>query len=89
MKATEYHVTIDGYVCQGNSASGECLGIYAAASPKAACRKALKENGYDMSYWESASCAWWGCKVRATPVRKTCILDSKEKKDETARTAGQ
>ena len=48
-----YCVTMDGYVAQGNSAPPEYLGEYTATSPKAACRKALKDHGYDMQYWES------------------------------------
>lgn len=64
-KSKKYHVTVDGYVCTGNFASTEYLGTYTASSPRAACKKALKDNGYDMSYWDGSRCTWWGCKVIA------------------------
>lgn len=60
-----YCVIMDGYVAQGNSSPHEYLGEYTATSPKAACRKALKDHGYDMQYWESSSCSYWGCKMTA------------------------
>ena len=64
-KSKKYHVTVDGYVCTGNFAHAEYLGVYTASSPRAACRKALKDNGYDMRHWDSSRCTWWGRKVTA------------------------
>ena len=61
----EYTIIIDGYSCTGNYALPRQLGTYSAASSKAACRKALKHNGFDMKYWNSSQCTYWGCKVYA------------------------
>lgn len=61
-KQEEYEVFIEGFICAGNSSPGKYLGIYCATSPKAACRKALKNNGYDMNYWDSSRCTWWDVK---------------------------
>lgn len=70
---TQYNVVMDGYTCTGNSAPIRQLGTYSASSPKAACRKALKENGFNMKYWNSSKCTWWGCEVYANE-----ILNNKE-----------
>lgn len=64
-KPKKYHITVNGYVCTGNSAPANYLGVYTASSPREACQKALKDNGYDISYWDSLRYTWWGCEVTA------------------------
>lgn len=70
MNKEEYTVYIDGYSCTGNYAPGQFLGTYTATSPKSACRKALVDHNYDMQYWKSSTCTWWGCQLYAENVRK-------------------
>ena len=67
-KMRTYRVEMEGYICTGNCALGKYRGIYSATSPRLACRKALKDNGYDMKYWDYSSCSWWGCKVTANEL---------------------
>lgn len=59
----KYKIMMEGYTATGNCCSDRYLGEYSGSSFRNACRKALKEKGYDMRYWNSKDCSFWGCRL--------------------------
>ena len=56
-----YTVWLEGYSATGNRAPAQCLGETEAPSFKEACQKLLKEQGWNMAYYNAERNTFWFC----------------------------
>ena len=57
----EYEVWTEGYALSGGSSDASFLGVKKANSFKEACVKAIKDEGFEMIYYNDEDNTYWGC----------------------------